>query len=234
MAFCVKCGNQLAENAKFCTKCGTPTGVAAPQQAVPQQAAPPATEKVGNIRKCPACGAEVPAMAAICPTCGHEFSNVQASGTVREFFEKLDIIDQQVFEKEAAKEAKGPLGGAVGAMLGVNEMANMFGGVSAGEKRKMAFIESFPIPNSKEDILEFLIIATSRIKEIPKMIGFGAKATQSEINAVKRMNEAWASKCQQVYNKAKIGFGTDKDSMSKVTAALNMVDAKKCGIKFKL
>jgi len=230
MAFCSKCGNQLAENAKFCTKCGAPTGAAVPQQTAEK----PAIEKVGNIRKCPACGAEVPAMAAICPECGHEFSNVQASNAVREFFEKLDIIDQQVFEKEAAKEQKGPLGGAVGAMLGVNEMANMFGGVSAGEKRKMAFIESFPIPNSKEDILEFLIIATSRIKEIPKMIGFGAKATQSEINSVKRMNEAWASKCQQVYNKAKIGFGTDKDSMSKVTAALNTVDSKKCGVKFKL
>lgn len=173
-------------------------------------------------------------MSAVCSSCGHEFSNVQVANSVQSFFEKLDAVDSEIFEKESAKEAKGPLGGALGAMIGVNEMANMFGGANAGEKRKMSLIESFPIPNSKEDILEFLIMATSRIKPIPNMFGFGAKATQSEINSIKRMNEAWASKCQQAYNKAKIGLGTDKDSMEKVTAALNTVDTKKCGVKFHL
>jgi hypothetical protein len=215
----------MEDGAKFCPSCGTPVGGAAP-------APKPAAEKVGNIRKCPACGAEVPSMTAVCPSCGHEFSNIQVANSVQMFFEKLDALDSEVFEQDAAKEAKGPLGGAVGAMLGLNEMANRFSGPNAGEKRKIALIEGFPIPNSKEDLLEFLILATSRIKPIPKMMGFGAIAAPSEINSVKRMNEAWASKCQQVYNKAKIVLGTDKDAVVQITATLDTIDAKKCGIKF--
>jgi len=223
MAFCANCGTGLADGAKFCASCGTPAGGAAPVK--------PATEKVGNIRKCPACGAEVPAMAAVCPECGHEFSNVQANSALKEFFDKLDAVDSEVFEKDAAKEAKGPLGGALGAALQLDMVANTLAGPSAGEKRKMSLIEGFPIPNSKEDILEFLIMATSRIKPIPGML---SQTAPSEKKSIKRMNEAWASKCQQAYNKAKIGFGTDKEAIAKVTAALNMVDAKKCGVKFNL
>ena len=223
MAFCSKCGTPLTDGARFCASCGAPVAAAAPP--------PPAAEKAANIRRCPACGAEAPAMAAVCASCGNEFSNVQVANSVQSFFEKLDAVDREIFEKESAKE---PAGGALGAMFGVNEMVNIFAGPSAGEKRKISLIESFPIPNSKEDIFEFLFMAASRIKPLPKMIGFGAKATQSEINSVKRMNEAWASKCQQAYNKAKIGLGTDQDAMTKLTAALNTIDAKKCGVKFNL
>ena len=35
MAYCTKCGTQVAEGVKFCTSCGTPMGVA--QQPQPQQ-----------------------------------------------------------------------------------------------------------------------------------------------------------------------------------------------------
>lgn len=220
MAFCSKCGTSLTDGARFCASCGAPVAVGVP--------AKPATE---NIRRCPACGAEAPAMAVVCASCGNEFRNVQVANSVQSFFEKLDAVDREIFEKEAAKE---PVGGALGAMFGVNEMVNIFAGPSAGEKRKISLIESFPIPNSKEDIFEFLFMAASRIKPLPKMIGFGAKATQSEINSVKRMNEAWASKCQQAYNKAKIGLGTNQDAMTKLTAALNTIDAKKCGVRFSL
>ncbi len=49
MAFCNNCGAQLAEGAKFCPKCGTPTGVAAapkPEQPVQQPAQPVVEEPV--------------------------------------------------------------------------------------------------------------------------------------------------------------------------------------------
>ena len=36
MAYCTKCGTQVAEGVKFCTSCGTPMGAAQPQ-AAPQQ-----------------------------------------------------------------------------------------------------------------------------------------------------------------------------------------------------
>ena len=40
MAFCVKCNNQNAQDARFCNKCGTPAA-AAPAQAAPKPPAPP-------------------------------------------------------------------------------------------------------------------------------------------------------------------------------------------------
>jgi hypothetical protein len=46
-------------------------------------------EKAGNIIKCPNCGASLPSMAAICPQCGHELRNVEASKVIKEFTEKL-------------------------------------------------------------------------------------------------------------------------------------------------
>jgi DNA-directed RNA polymerase subunit RPC12/RpoP len=82
MAFCVKCGNQLAENEKFCIKCGT-----AVSGATPQQAAPTRSNKDGDVIKCPSCGAPVSPLDGRCPECGHEFRNRSATKSVSEFFE---------------------------------------------------------------------------------------------------------------------------------------------------
>lgn len=201
----------MGDGMKFCPSCGTPAGGTAPQQ----QAVKPATEKVGNIRKCPACGAEVPAMAAVCPECGHEFSNVQASNAVREFFEKLDAIDQQVYENEAVKEEKGPLGGAVGAMLGLDGMAKMFSGTSAGAKRKISMIEGFPIPNSKEDIIEFILLASSRYRGAKKPLITTAVGAAQKMEEFK-LDDAWRAKCDQAYSKAKLAFGSDKSAIAEI------------------
>lgn len=40
MAYCTKCGTQVAEGVKFCTSCGTPMGVAQPPQPQPQPPQP--------------------------------------------------------------------------------------------------------------------------------------------------------------------------------------------------
>ncbi len=53
MAFCNNCGTQLAEGAKFCPKCGTPTGAAAapqPEQPVQQPAQPVVEEQKRDFR----------------------------------------------------------------------------------------------------------------------------------------------------------------------------------------
>jgi uncharacterized protein (UPF0212 family) len=88
--------------------------------AVPATSAPPpVAEKVGNIRKCPACGAEVPSMTAVCPSCGHEFSNVQVVNSVQVFFQKLDMLDSTAYETALKAEEK--RGGVLGSIAG-----NMF------------------------------------------------------------------------------------------------------------
>jgi hypothetical protein len=100
-------------------------------------------------------------------------------------------------------------------------------GASAGEKRKMEMIEAYPIPNSKEDILEFVLLATSRIKEVKG--AFGAKLAGLGLNtggdvagtkSTQRFNEAWKVKCDQAYAKAKITFGSDKEALEQITSLL--------------
>lgn len=43
MAYCTKCGTQVADGVKFCTSCGSPMGAAQPQ-AAPQQPQPQAAQ----------------------------------------------------------------------------------------------------------------------------------------------------------------------------------------------
>ena len=205
MAFCANCGTQLNEGAKFCASCGTPAGGAAP--------AKPATEKVGNIRKCPACGAPVPAMSAVCAECGHEFSNVQVANSVQAFIAKLDAIDDQVYAKEAAK---GTLGRALSGLDGMAKI--MLAKKSAGAKRKVALIEGFPIPNSKEDILEFIVLAASRFQGVP--IPWSLKINPGLMQEEMVLDRAWKTKCEQAYNKAKLSFGSDKDAITYIESIL--------------
>jgi DNA-directed RNA polymerase subunit RPC12/RpoP len=80
MTFCVNCGNQLAENQKFCPSCGTATGGAIPQQQV-------RSSKDGEVIKCPYCGAPANPLDTKCPECGYEFRNRSAAKSVNDFFE---------------------------------------------------------------------------------------------------------------------------------------------------
>ncbi|GHT79966.1 hypothetical protein FACS1894130_10230 [Spirochaetia bacterium] len=81
MAFCSKCGAQIAEGAQFCASCGTPVG---------GSAAAPSTKssKDGEVIKCPSCGAPVGAFDIKCSECGHELRNRSASNSVTEFFQQ--------------------------------------------------------------------------------------------------------------------------------------------------
>ncbi|MDR2313804.1 MAG: zinc ribbon domain-containing protein [Spirochaetaceae bacterium] len=208
MAFCSNCGTQLQDGAKFCSSCGTPAGGGDP-------APKPMVDKVGNIRKCPACGSEIPAMTAVCPSCGHEFSNTQVANSVQIFFEKLDAIDNDVYEREAEKERS--LAGSVGGIF-----SSMFAtGGSAGVKRKISMIEGYPIPNAKEDILEFIVFASSRFKGIKKPLPFmSVSAMSGPVAADLQMDAAWKTKCEQAYTKAKLSFGSDKDTIARIESIL--------------
>jgi RNA polymerase subunit RPABC4/transcription elongation factor Spt4 len=180
MAFCVNCGTKMEDGAKFCPSCGTPAGGAAPAQ--------PKTVTAGQVRKCPACGAEVPAMTMVCASCGHEFSGVKVSGTVQAFFEKLDALDQQETDKAGGNLIMGALGA---------------GAVSAVDKKKLGFIEGFPIPTTKEDLLEFVIMAASRI-DYRGMTDFNSFDGMAQFQRVQNFNKAWRAKVQQAHTKAKV------------------------------
>ena len=65
-------------------------------------------------------------------------------------------------------------------------------------------IKSFSVPNSKEDMLEFMILATSSMN----MKTYDSTNTNIS-KGEKELNAAWFSKVQQVYEKAKRTHSTD-------------------------
>ena len=67
---------------------------------------------------------------------------------------------------------------------------------------KITLIRSFPIPNTKEDLLEFIIAAAANIN-ITRVEGWD-DISHSEV----AISEAWQAKLEQAYEKAKVGFST--------------------------
>lgn len=60
--------------------------------------------KHGKTRKCPACGALVPAVAAVCQECGYEFSDIEVGKAIKEFSERINRLAQSSFTRNSIPE----------------------------------------------------------------------------------------------------------------------------------
>jgi hypothetical protein len=160
----------MQDDAIFCPACGTRAGGDS-NAVVAASVSKPANEKAGNIIKCPSCGAPVPAMTAVCPECGHEFRNVDVTGSVKNFLTRLEDAEK-----------------------------------SGNHNAAYSLIKNFPIPNGKEDLLEFIIESTSRLAVI----------SGSDAN----YRESWEIKLNQAYQKANIVLKNDKDTMAQIESLM--------------
>lgn len=182
MSFCVNCGIEIVEGAKFCQKCGHPTNTNVSKFQRDQ-------EYSGKIYKCPKCGEILKSFVMNCPACGHELRGVKASNAVKEFALKLEAI-------ESKREYEKP--------KGIFATAEAQQRISKTDEQKISLIKSFSIPNSKEDMLEFMILATTNMN----MKSYDSANTHIS-KGEKEINAAWYSKVQQVYEKAKRSYSSD-------------------------
>lgn len=98
----------------------------------------PASEKQGNMVKCPSCGAAVPGGSAICSECGYEFRNVSTNRSLTEFSKGLaEINARHASSKKIFKDSE------------IRELKS--------------YIRSFPVPNTSEDLLEMLAYAQPKV-----------------------------------------------------------------------
>lgn len=191
MAFCSECGQKIEQGAKFCSGCGKPIGDNNGSQ----------RKQVfeGNIHKCPNCGEVIKSFVTICPSCGFEFRDTKSSNAVKEFADKLEYLQSQ-------KKAPSIISG-VAKSLGIGKSDN-------NEEQILNMIRNFTVPNTKEDVFEFMILASSNINISAISAEYspdaGANSTE-ELNAMKARSDAWQSKMEQVYQKANIAFGSDPD-----------------------
>ena len=75
--FCLRCGNELAEDACFCDKCGASVKKKSGSYDTGEDKRRTVFE--GVIHKCPNCGEVLNAFIAECPTCGYELRGSRVS-----------------------------------------------------------------------------------------------------------------------------------------------------------
>lgn len=158
------------------------------EKAKAAQKSAPKSNKFGEVRKCPACGAMVESFQTKCPECGYEFTNIEANSTTKELLKALEDVDKQVSSNE----------NTVGSML---RGAASFFGADSLTTRKTQLIRNFPIPNTKEDLLEMLTLCNAN-STVPNG-GVGS----SEV----KIASAWQEKTKQLIMKGRIMLKNDPD-----------------------
>lgn len=196
MAFCINCGARLQDGAQFCHTCGTPNNHSSVDGQPKRE-----FEYAGKIVKCPNCGEPLSSFQARCPACGHELREAHASKVVKELADKLEAIDKEPDDNEKKDHIPKRLAPFV---------------LSEKDKKKISLIKSFPIPNTKEDLFEFLIMAFAN-SDYAHIAGDGYLSASEEA-----ISDAWKTKYDQAYEKAIISFGESPELLE-----LNNTHSKK-------
>ena len=186
------------------------------------------SNKHGEVRKCPACGAMVSAFSTRCSECGFEFNNVEANKSANTLFEKLQALEmEKAHELAQHEESKNKQ------LLALSERHNSGGtltkifannGEAQNEERddlirtlekgarqierkymdaKINMIKVFAVPNTKGDLLELLSMASSSAYDNDGVIG--------------PEEEAWLQKTDQIYQKLVICAAGDNITLNQAT-----------------
>lgn len=190
MAFCINCGQKLAEGAKFCAGCGT---AANDNNSTTQRK----TVYDGEIFKCPNCGDILDAYESVCETCGYERRGAKATGSVRELQLKLE----ELYAKRPPRKVHT-----------IFTQALSGGQISNTDEEIVGLIKNFSIPNNKEDIMEFIILASSNIDM--KVYGVNSQQYQTLNPSQREISDAWLAKYEQAYQKALLMFGGTQDFLN--------------------
>ena len=191
MAFCINCGQELAGGAKFCANCGKAVNGENPTT---QRK----TVYEGQLHKCPNCGEVINSFVSNCPACGYEIRDAQGVSSVRQLAMKLEQL-----------EAKRP------PKKGINIFAQTFGGgvqLQSIDEQKIDLIKNFSIPNTKEDVLEFIVLAAANSDL--KVYGLDSSRYQMLDPARRELSDAWLAKLEQADQKAEIMFGHTQEYLS--------------------
>lgn len=187
------------------------------QQANAAAAAPmPQSNKFGGeVKKCPACGATYVAGTAVCPECGYAFYGMAPTRSAVMLYEKLQAFNEanNYTNNDDSQKFRG-----IGSVY-----ANLFAeSFNKGKKtmeqdiarRKFDVIQSFPVPNSREDLIDFL--TAIQPKADPNAPKTGVDKSFTLLTASGReynenLGYAYWLLYSNCINKAKISFANDPD-----------------------
>jgi len=185
--FCSNCGEELDDDDKFCDSCGKEVKKKKNTYKSDKQD----SDKV-KTKKCPNCGALITSFQTSCKYCQAEISNIKASNSLEEFSKGLAKIKSKPMPKYEEKDSL--LKKVIGRDFNDEEAREEFEEEFKRQKEEeiVNYIINYPIPNSNEDLTEFMIL------------------TSSNINVKKDLSDdvqkAWIEKMEQIYQKAKLSI----------------------------
>ena len=184
------------------------------QKSINQQSPPPVSinqtdspksNKMGDVKKCPSCGGIVETFSTSCGDCGHSFNNIEAVSSAQKLHDQLQEIEKEERNRVRTKVSSftsrltGPAADEIQADRQMEERI---------KTRKASLISSFPIPNSKEDILEFLSMAIPEAGKKPNFL--------MRLGATGALYKAWLSKAEQIIMKARFSMKEDKKILEEI------------------
>ena len=147
---------------------------------------------------CISCGQEIAKGAKFCANCGTAVSDTNSNIKRKIVYDGEVHKCPQCGEVLASFVAVCPACGyelrGSSTTSAVKEFASKLD-AAINEYQKENIIRNFPIPNTKEDIFEFMILASSNIDEHPN----------------KEVFDAWIAKFEQCYDKTRLIFKQDPD-----------------------
>ena len=194
---------------------------------------------VGVEKRCPWCNARISDSFAItCPECHRELSGRRVESSVKDFFTRLSDLSGG-YESSDDRDKKENFGigktflflfAAImfiisttpeelhmdsGSPLVIGGFILIFIGVimrpplTQEEQKKRNLIETFIVPNTKESVIEFLMLSCSQIQPGSNMFTKEGKKTAL-------WNKVWKTKIRQTLTKSKLVFMNDKDSQEQI------------------
>lgn len=151
-------------------------------------------QKLGNVVKCPSCGAQVIGGSAVCQECGYTFSNVSANSSVERLQNKLDEFNRRQESRADNRSISGVL---------THNFAKA-SGMDGTNKYKMDIISTFPVPNTRADLLEFLTMIQSRANSTGPRNG-------QNLSREEDLSYAYWLLYSNCINKANLSFSKDSD-----------------------
>lgn len=171
--------------------------------------------QTGLTKRCPSCGHSVSSIDLVCPACGTSLEDTRVSSAAQLLANNLNAIDKK---KEGIIR---------------NFIRTAQDKVSDKATQKAQMIKSFPIPNTKKDLLEFIHMAASSIN-VKVLLGMNdSNLDDDALRSEKLLSETWLDKMESVYQKAKTLFSGDTD-FSKIESIYNAKKAEIDNLKEKL
>ena len=141
-----------------------------------------------------------------CPTCGCELRDASNTNAMNYFQSELSKFDEQ--EKDGG-----------GIKLFGFDVLSASGDKSALE-RKCEYIRNYIVPKTKEDFIEFGILAKSNVEtklyHRSIMHPFCGCSDEEDFQKRKKLSDAWWSMLQQIFDKSKIVFSDDESTYKKI------------------